>query len=232
MKRFLVVCGIVGGLLLMAYGPADAQVRFGFGPRVGFNLGGMSFDPDASAQNPNVSKTGRFGMMFGAAGEIEFARMFAAELGLLFAMKGGGFQTTGATLDEKFSELEIPILFKVKIPVTPNFRPYGFLGPNLGFILSATETLTNQRGTSDTDLKNVPGEGSLISSLDFSLDFGGGAEYLISRNIGLQGDVRYSLGLSNIFNEPPVQGQVVQPQQTRTWKTHGLQILFGMNYYP
>ncbi len=238
MKRLLVLCAALGGLLLIAYGSADAQVKFGFGPRLGFNLGGMSFDPDLS-QDPNypgVTKTGRFGMMFGAAGELEFARMFAAEVGIIYVMKGGGYdqksQNATGTLDDKINELQFPILFKVKIPVGTKFRPYGFVGPNLGIVLSATQVGTNAAGTREVDLKNIPGVGSVMSGMDFSLDFGAGAEYLIAHNIGLQADLRYSLGLSNIYSPPTAPAQPGQAVVTPSWKTHGFQVLFGMMFYP
>ncbi len=238
MKRVVLLFALAGGLLLSAFSTVDAQVKFGFGPRIGFNLGGMSFDPDQSANIPSVSKTGRFGMMFGGVGEVEFGGMFAGELGIIYVMKGGGYSQSGqaaatVTLDEKFSELCFPILFKVKFLRGP-FHPYGFVGPNLGIILSATETLTNAQGTKDTDLKNLPNVGSVISGMDFSLDFGGGAEYMLSKNMGVQVDMRYSLGLSNIWNEPAQQQQQQQqqqPAQTTTWHTHGFQIMLGTMFY-
>ena len=86
-------------------------------------------------------------------------------------------------------------------------RPYAFLGPDFGIMLSATQTreLTGQAAT-DADFSDVIGT-------DFSLDFGGGAEYAVAPKISVIGDVRYMLGLKSVYsnaNQPTNRSRPVE----------------------
>jgi opacity protein-like surface antigen len=102
-------------------------------------------------------------------------------------------------------------------------RPYGFLGPNLGILLSATnkiEVTGNAGGGGETDLK------SFTSGTDFALDFGGGAEFNIIPKLAITGDVRYSLGLGDINNTPAQAGQTATKLTTG-----GFQILLGAMFH-
>lgn len=231
--RKLVGIVLLLGVIVLAVQPGEAQLRFGVGLRTGLNFASMSFDPELFT-NPAITKGGRTGFLVGAAAELEFARMFAAEMDILYVMKGAKFTQTAnpqqglqeASQTIKLSELEIPILFKTKfLPGT--IRPYAFVGPVLAFVLSAsavTEVAGQQ--TQDIDLKNNPG-GTQVSSMDFTLQFGGGAEYMIARNFGILMDVRYALGLSNIHSNEGVQQQPGVQAVEPSWKTRGFLIQVG-----
>jgi opacity protein-like surface antigen len=80
-------------------------------------------------------------------------------------------------------------------------------------MLSATQTreLTGQAAT-DAVFSDVIGT-------DFSLDFGGGAEYAVAKNISVIGDVRYLLGIKSVYSNAN------QPNQSI--KTGGFAIMFG-----
>ncbi len=205
-------------LLLAGTWTAAAQVQFGIGIRAGMNFGTASFDPEIYNLGSGINKVGRTGIMVGAVSELNFARMFAVELSPTFVMKGGGYEDAKGGQDiAKYSELEIPILFKVKF-LTGSIRPYAFVGPNLGLLLSATRTLGSAGNVQDIDIKKD------AAGLDFALDFGGGAEFMAARNIGLLADVRYSLGLTNMFS--PQQGTAAQ-----SIKNRGFQIMVGSLFY-
>ena len=165
--------------------------------------------------------------MVGGIAQLEFARMFAVEISPTFVLKGGGYQgSDGGTDVAKYSELDFPILFKV-IFLQGRFRPYGFAGPNLGIMLSATRSAAPAQGQSqDIDIK------SGTSGIDFSLDFGGGCEFEVVKNIGLFLDARYSLGLSNL-NSPasPNNQQQAQGQTAPSIKANGFQIMIGSLYH-
>ncbi|HTY01111.1 MAG TPA: porin family protein [Bacteroidota bacterium] len=221
MRRCLFVVAIVVLSAVLAL-PATAQMKFGVGMRVGMNFGTLSFNPDIYQVGTNISKTGRTGFMIGAMSELEFAKMFAVEFSPTYVMKGGGYQDTqGGTDIGKYNELELPILFKVKF-LQGMIRPYAFVGPNIGLVMSATEALTPAGGQEqDTDVK------SNTSSIDFALDFGGGAELMVMKNLGILMDVRYSLGLSNI-NSATQQ----QPNETiPTVHASGFQIMVGSMFH-
>jgi len=232
MKR-LVVLSVVAVLLTVAFSEgASSQLKFGVGVRTGMNFASMSFDPEFFPNNPQIEQGGRTLFMAGAAAELEFTKMLGAELDLLYVGKGAKFTRTTdqASQTIKLSELEIPILFKAKF-LTGNIRPYAFVGPSLGITLSASSvTEIPGQPVQDIDLKSNPG-GSQVGGMDFSLQFGGGAEYLITPKFGVFMDVRYVLGLSNLYDDSAI--QVVPGQQvvSQTWKTRGFMIQLGGMYH-
>src|SRR5512135_3424301 len=91
MKRSLVSSIIALLFLLAVTGVASAQTKFAFGLRAGLNFATMSFDPVPYANVPGIEQGGRTGFMVGAAGELEFERMFAVEMDIIFAAAGAKF---------------------------------------------------------------------------------------------------------------------------------------------
>lgn len=192
----------------------QAQVKFAFGIRTGINFGTVSFDPEPTLAQ-GVTKSGLTTLVVGGVAEIEFAKMFAVEVEPRYIKKGMKFEAGAASQKISTSELEFPMHFKVKFMQGP-VRPFAFAGPNLGIVMSATSKLEGTGNDSETDIK------STTSSTNFGIDFGGGAEFRVASQVAITGDVRYSLGLSNLDNTTPQQGQV----QSST-KTRGFQIQFG-----
>lgn len=199
---------------------SNAQLRVRLGPKVGINLATMSYDPDVT------NKSGRFAMMFGAVCELGFGKMFAVQIEPGYAMKGNSFdniqiqdpntgQVSTVTATRRISEIQFPILFKVKFLEGP-VKLYSFLGPNLGIVASASVGV-NSSGFTDTDEK------ATTSGMDFGFDFGSGAEFALTSKVALTGDVRYSMGFSNLFSPA---NQAAQ-QAVASRKTRGFQILFG-----
>lgn len=228
MKRGLTSVVVCVSLLLLFGEEASSQLRFGVGLRTGLNFGTMSFDPQPYTNIPTVEKGGRTGFLVGAAAELEFARMFAGEVDFIYVSGGAEFtDNRGQGSDKvKISELQIPILFKVKFLPGP-IRPYAFAGPVLGIVTSATDVFEETgRQAVETDLKSNP-NGLQVSSLDFALTFGGGAEYLITRQFGILLDVRYALGLSNLATLPTG----IQATTTPTWHTRNFMIQVGGMYH-
>jgi opacity protein-like surface antigen len=216
-----VAIAFLAAMVLLSTLPAFGQLKFGVGLRLGMNFGSISFNPDIYQVGGNISKTGRTGFMIGAISQLEFARMFAVELSPTFVMKGGGYEDTQGGSDViHYSELDIPILFKVKF-LQGTIRPYAFAGPNLGIMMSATRVAQPAGGQEqDIDVKDN------TSGLDFALDFGGGAELMVMKNLGVMMDVRYSLGLSDL-NSATAQPGVTVP----TVKVSGFQIMIGSIFY-
>ncbi len=232
MKRVATACLVSLLLLLVASQGADSQMRFGVGLRTGMNFASMSFDPELFAGNTQITQGGRTLFMVGAAGEMFFTSMFGAEIDFLYVGKGAEFtrSTDQASQTIKLSELEIPILFKAKF-LTGKIHPYGFVGPSIGIVTSASAvTEIPGQPVQDIDLKSNPG-GTQVSGMDFSLQFGGGAEYLVTREIGLFLDLRYVLGLSNIYDTSQQQQIPGQQTVTQTWHTRGFMIQLGGMYH-
>ncbi len=197
------------------------QVKFNLGLKTGLSFSTFSVDPDPytglAAQGISSTKSGGTGFQIGAVAELNFSRMFALAVEPGYTMKSAKWELTQGTAkasDERtLSYLQIPILFKAKFMDGP-LRPYGFLGPNLGIVLSSKQKVAGFANVQDGeyDVK------STTSGLDFALDFGGGAEYWVNKQVAITGDVRYSLGLSNL---------VTNTQGGGTANSRAFQILFG-----
>ncbi|MFN0157802.1 MAG: porin family protein [Bacteroidota bacterium] len=220
--KTLVVSLFVCALMIGLSSQGDAQVHFALGPKVGINFASASTEPSS----PNIS--GRTTILFGSAFELMFGKMFGVQLEPGYAMKG--FSVDNITVQSnagpvaanavvKYNEIQVPILFKAKFLDGP-VKPYVLAGPNLGIVASAKATVSPAQGAQfeeqDIDIKES------TSGMDFGLDFGGGAEFRLAQGVSLTGDVRYSLGLSNLDDSTPQQGQ---PQGST--KTRGFQIQFG-----
>ena len=206
-------------LVLLVTSSTYAQIELGIGLKGGLNFASISFSPELQLP-AGATKGGRTGMMIGAAAELGFAKMFYVAIEPTYCGKGCSFTQGSVTQTIAYNFLNIPVLFKVKF-LKGMVRPYAFVGPNLGILLSATSSTTGlAAGNGDTDIK------ATTSGSDFALDFGGGAEFNIVPKIAITGDVRYSLGLSNLNNATVAAGAT----QTK-YTTGGFQILFGAMFH-
>lgn len=193
---------------------SNSLAQFKIGPRFGINLSSISNEPDYPT---GVEQSSQLNLMFGAAAELGIAGPMYVEVEILYVQKGeeisGFVNNQPAEQVATASFLEIPILAKVKFPLGV-VSPYAFIGPNIGLLLSATQELTVQgQSQGEVDIKES------LSSIDFALDFGGGVGFNIAPLITLTFDARYSLGLSNILDNPQ--------QPNASLKTSGIQFLLG-----
>jgi opacity protein-like surface antigen len=220
MKKSTVTACLVLALTVLFASQGMAQMEFGVGPVVGLNFANVSFSPD-NTYGAGISQGGRTGIMFGAQAELGFARMFYVVIEPMYIGKGYGFTAPQGTSTVAVNELEFPVLFKVKF-IKGVIRPYAFVGPNIGLVLSATQSFSVTGQTiPDNDLK------ARTSSIDFGLEFGGGAEYNVTSKMGITLDVRYALGLTNMSNPPATQANAT----TQTAKSLGFQILAGVMFH-
>jgi opacity protein-like surface antigen len=232
MKCALVSFVVFVALLLLLSDGASSQTKFAVGLRTGLNFASMSFDPDLFPNNPQIEQGGRTLFMIGAAGEYFFTPMFGVGLDLMYTGKGAKFtrSTDQASQTFKLSEIEFPILFKAKF-LTGKIHPYGFVGPSIGIVTSASVVVEIPgQAVQDIDLKSNPG-GTQVSGMDFSLQFGGGAEYMVAKQIGLSLDLRYVLGLSNLWDGSAIQQVPGAQTASQTWHTRGFIIQIGGLYY-
>ncbi|HEX7571708.1 MAG TPA: porin family protein [Bacteroidota bacterium] len=222
MKRSSIALCIIFACTAFFAAQAMAQMEFGVGPIVGVNFGTASISP-TPVYPTGYTQGGRTGMKFGAQAELGFAKMFYVEMEPSFIGKGYSINGPQGSATVSVSELQFPVLFKVKF-MKGVIRPYAFAGPNIGFVLASTlsYSITGQT-IPDQDLK------SQTSSTDFAIDFGGGAEYNVTPKIGITLDVRYSLGVGNLANPPATPGQVATTSQTN--HASGFQILAGVMFH-
>lgn len=192
---------------------SNSQTTFAIGPQFGLNIGTCSLTPELPS---TVTKGGRTGMIFGVNFEVGFANMFYAATQIQYAQKGYTLSGPGGKGTYSFNYMDFVTLFKVKF-LRGKIRPYGLLGSSFGVMLTATETveLVNQAAR-DVDWSKVIGS-------DFALHFGGGAEYAVAKRISIIGDLRYMLGLKNIYSNAADPNFSVKPG--------GFVITFGGLFY-
>ena len=215
MKKIFVL--ILAAILIVASSNIQAQTHISVGARAGLNIANFSFDPDVAT---GVTKSSRTGFKFGGALEVGFAPMFALQVEPMFSTGGSELSGPGGKLTFKTSSIEIPILFKVKIPVAGSVTPYAFVGPNLGLVLSSKSLLEAGGQSQETDWKDQ------TSSINFALDFGAGAGFKVAPLTTILLDVRYSLGLANILNDKGKQAY----GGDQSIKTTGFQIIAGVMF--
>ena len=138
------------------------------------------------------------GVIFGVALRIDGTPIFSMQPELLFSMKGGVVARNGNNVEAMtLSYLEIPVLFRVNIPVE-RAKPDLYAGPALGLRLSAGGYTRTDNGWDwyTTEYKKTLEEST--NPVDFGLAMGGGLEFPTSSGSVVL-DVRYTLGLVKIF---------------------------------
>lgn len=215
MKKLFVLLLVAS--LVIASSNMRAQTNISIGAKAGLNMANATFDPDLPG---SVTKSSRTGFQFGGALAVGFAPMFALQVEPMFQSGGSEISGPGGKITFKTSFIEVPILFKVNIPVPGSVTPYAFVGPNIAFVMSSKQ-LAEITGfaSNETDIKDQ------TSSINFSLDIGAGAGFKVAPLTTVTLDVRYSLGLANLLND---QGK--QSTGYNSIKSTGFQILAGVMF--
>ncbi|HUR66750.1 MAG TPA: porin family protein [Chitinophagaceae bacterium] len=154
-----------------------------FGVKAGYNAASVEVSEGADFDSKS-------GLHVGALAHIHISEHFAVQPELVFSCQGG----ESGTSKLKLNYLNLPVLAQYMI--SNGFRLQ--TGPQLGFLLSASQTTGNIEVDLDESFKSV----------DFSWVFGAG--YIFSSGIGI--DARYNLGLSDIseLNNYDVKNRVFQ----------------------
>jgi outer membrane protein W len=202
--------------LVCAVTTSYSQVKMSFGPKLGIVMANASYDPDLPSA---ISKSSRTGFTGGAAFEMMFSKIpLGIEADLLYSMGGtvleGTIGTTKVTQTEKLTFIQIPVLLKGKFVTKSIVSPYVYAGPALAITASAKELEEATGYTSqETDIKDQ------TAGTDFSLVFGGGAEFQVESKVGVTFDIRYGLGLTDMVKNP-------SPGDSKV-KTRGLSLMVG-----
>jgi hypothetical protein len=106
----------------------------------------------------------------------------------------------GGEVKLKGDYIEIPVLLKINIPIEGSkVHPHVYAGPAVAFKASCKIEASIAGGTSaSVDCEDA---GLLIKSTDFGVAFGGGVSVDVGgAEVGV--DVRYTLGLTSVDDEP------------------------------
>jgi opacity protein-like surface antigen len=199
-------------LLIGQEGFSQAKSSLGF-------KGGVNFaNAITSGTGTSVeSVSGRTSFLFGGFLDIEISKLLSIQPELLYIRKaaGGIWLSTGMNTEYHFDFLAIPALLKMNFG-SDEFKPYVFIGPNIGILVSAqVENKFTSGRTQTLDIKQN------AESIDFAIDIGAGMEYSINKNNSILSELRYSRGLTNTTKKPP---------SSNSWYSTGIQLLIGMKF--
>lgn len=208
MKKFTILLIMCMAVVTTLY----AQVTWM--PKAGASFANVAFSDDIKDGwgGSNSDFGSKLGLVLGVAAEIPLGgEMFALQPELLFHQKGYHFEYNDATSGEEYSEdynyslfyLELPVLAKVKFG---NF--YVAAGPSIGYGLfgmyKGSYTWLGETTDDDGKVKfgnepdNYEGDDEYVdNALDFGVQLGVG--YKISVIVI---DLRYGIGLTNLYDQP------------------------------
>jgi hypothetical protein len=176
MKKILVVCLLVAGVLVSK--TTLAQVQFSLGIKGGVNFANIN------VSDPQATWDGKTGFHGGAFALIKVTA-FAIQPELIFSQQGSRVTFNSQDINANFSYLNVPIIAKFYLPLGLNLQ----LGPQFGFLTSAESDFNPVTGSlQTTDLKDY------YKNSDVSIGMGIGWDLPLKLSI----DARYNLGISEI----------------------------------
>lgn len=203
--RFTIFTLFVALLLVVS---ASAQVNFGI--KAGADMAKLTGDGwDQAEQGLETQLDSKFkmGFAFGLMAEFPLGESgFAIQPEVLYVMKGGkadipeleaeGFDVT---LKMKQDYVEIPVLIKYNVPTEGTIAPSFFAGPVVAFNVSSKIEFD---GIPAEYADEVPdGDIENNKSVDFAVSLGGGVGMAVGETGRLTFDLRYTLGLTEIFDD-------------------------------
>jgi hypothetical protein len=111
--------------------------------------------------------------------------------------------------------IEIPVLAMAKIPVKPNFKPFVYAGPVLGFNVRSQISTNLFEADLEKDLSDY------VNGTEFSLALGGGLNVFVGGQEFIL-DFRYEPGLTTVFKDAVTEGG-----DSMKWYNDTISILVG-----
>jgi len=146
------------------------------------------------------------GYAFGIFYRYQVAERFAVAPEVLYSLKGTKEEDSGNKYE--LSYVEIPFLLRLTFPTSSIATPAVYAGPYAGFLMSAEYD--------GIDVKDT------TSGTDYGLVFGAGAAVALGGGgMTLDLDVRYTLGLADLNDDPEITEEVLNT---------GFQFLAGFGF--
>ncbi|HEX7118383.1 MAG TPA: porin family protein [Longimicrobiales bacterium] len=187
MKKWALVftVAVIGAALPQA---GHAQ-GISLGAKAGLNMADLSGD-DISDVNM------RTGFTVGAYLTLSTPGMFALQPEVLFSQKGatmeGEILGTSYESHMKSTYIEVPVLLRVGVPMPASpAKPFLFVGPSAGFLLSSKQEVEAGGESEEEDIKDT------MKSMDWGAVVGAGLDFG-----SLSVDLRANFGLSSIDDTP------------------------------
>lgn len=207
MKKSVLVCALVLVLSILVAAPAFAATTFNFGLRAGVSLSNVKWSDDLGDEQSIIKPT------FGAFALVKFSPMLALQPEVNYLVTGEKWDITDGTNVENFTYLQIPVLLRVQFMKEGKFVPFAVAGPAVGFLLSAKD--------GGEDVKQW------FKSTDFGAVLGLGGEFGLGTMKGLI-DLRYYLGLTNVYNNDLIMTGLLAAPMEFTMKNAAFALTFGL----
>jgi outer membrane protein with beta-barrel domain len=157
-----------------------------YGLKGGLSTSNMRADPQELEDSGSLR-----GYAFGIWWGMPLWNRLTFQTEALFSMKGDSESAGGYTASTHLSYIDVPLLAKFGFLPNSVVQPSLFVGPSLGFNVSAHSGLEGEGGEVDMDVKDQVGTFDLGLVIGGGVDFGRGG-----RTYGV--DVRYSKGLRDV----------------------------------
>lgn len=191
-----VVMMLLAVALMLSIG-ASADARMQVGPKLGYAVTSLNSDELEQFGSKSTIDVGAFLQVpLGQNSPVAF------QPEVMYVIKGGKYEESGASLRYTFSYLEVPLLAKFKIPTQGNITPNLFAGPVVSLLTSAKAKFEFDGESEEEDIKDY------FKSTDFCLAFGGGVDIVMGTSGTLTFDVRYELGLTNTYDFEGDDGEI------------------------
>lgn len=187
MKTMKTVLLVILSTFLLTSAQTNAQVKMEKGVKIGLNSAGFR----GGDSNIWDSKTG---MAVGFFLRHAISPDITVQPELLYTVKGAERIDGTAKITAKLSFIEIPVLFRYKIPTQGNFKPALLAGPAIGFTSTSRRKEVDEGITEEADVDNSKSSG-------VAFIFGGSADIKTGNHVVVL-DLRYSIGLSQNYKQP------------------------------
>jgi hypothetical protein len=180
------------GLVFMITGAVQAQMKMEFGVKAGGNMANLTGDVEGTSM--------KLGIGGGIFAKIMPSPQITIQPEVLYMMKGAkhdDYDEGGVSYTDGKSVIdyvEVPILVKYMIPTEGKISPSIFVGPAVGFLMSAKDKYTMDGTEMEDDWKDY------FKSIDFGVAFGAGVDVAMGEKGKLTFDARYTLGLTNLYD--------------------------------
>lgn len=182
-----IICTIL--ISLLAFQFSQAQTLVGFGAKAGANFSTLRGDDAVNTKR----RTGFTGGVFLSISPQPF---FTIQPEVLFSQRGAINTNEALNIRQELrvNYIDIPILFKLRIPIDETFFPHVYIGPQF------SRRLGNKYTVEQLDVNVQINEELTVRKFDFGGVFGAGLD-IQSNNLILTFDFRYGIGALNLDDD-------------------------------
>jgi hypothetical protein len=168
---------------------ARSSFSYHYGFKGGMNISNLRADPQELEESGSL-RGYAFGIWWGVP-LSSISRRLMVQTEAIFSMKGDSESASGYTASTHLSYFDLPILAKLDLFPDAPVMPSLFVGPSLGFNLSANSSLEGDGNEVEVDVKDQ------VGTFDLGVVFGGGVDFQAGgRTFGM--DLRYTRGMSDV----------------------------------